>query len=78
VLSRKVVTERIRNGEWEAQDLTRPKIDSKLLEYMFPEEFGLGQDDLDKQKKDLADLYKMLYDEADQRMPDEDLVISKK
>ena len=78
VLSRKNVTERIRNGEWEASDLTRPKIDSKLLEYMFPEEFGLSQDELNKQKSDLADLYKLLYGEDEQRTPNENLVISRK
>jgi len=78
VLSRKNVTQRIRNGEWEAFDLARPKIDSKLLVYLVPEEFGLNQDELYKQKQDLADLYKMLYGEDEPGTADENLIISRK
>jgi hypothetical protein len=78
VLSRKNVTQRIRNGEWEAFDLARPKIDSKLLVYLVPEEFGLNQDELYKQKQDLADLYKMLYGEDEPGTADEKLIISRK
>lgn len=78
VLSRENVTERIRKGEWEAFDLSRPKIDSKLLVYLVPEEFGLRQDELYKQKQDLAELYNMLYIADEQRTPDERLIISRK
>jgi len=49
-----------------------------LLVYLAPEEFGLKQDEIDRQKKDLADIFQMLYGEDEQRKPDEDLVISKK
>ncbi len=78
VLSRKNVVERIWNADWEAHDPTRPKLDSKLLMYLAPEEFGLKQDEIDRQKKDLADIFQMLYGEDEQRKPDEDLVISRK
>jgi hypothetical protein len=78
VLSRKNVVERIRNADWEAHDPTRPKLDSKLLVYLAPEEFGLKQDEIVKQKKDLADIFRMLYGEEDQRTPDAELVISRK
>jgi len=78
VLSRTNVMERIRKGDWEAHDPTRPKLDRNLLMYLAPEEFGLSQDDIEKQKKDLADIYKMLYGEDEQRSPDQDLVLSRK
>jgi len=78
VLSRKSIIERIRNVDWEAQGPARPKLDSKLLMYLAPEEFGLSQDDIEKQKKDLADIYEMLYGDDDQRMPDKELVFSRK
>jgi len=78
VLSRKNVVERIWNADWEAHDPTKPRLDSKLLMYLAPEEFGLKQDEIDRQKKDLADIFKMLYGEDEQRKPDEDLVISRK
>jgi len=38
----------------------------------------LSQDDIEKQKKDLADIYEMLYGDDDQRMPDKELVFSRK
>jgi hypothetical protein len=78
VLSRINVVERIRKADWEAHDPTRPKLDSRLLVYLAPEEFALSQDEIDKQKKDLADIFKMLYGEDDQRIPDESLVLSMK
>ena len=78
VLSRKSIIERIRNADWEAKGPARPKLDSKLLMYLAPEEFGLSQDDIEKQKKDLADIYEMLYGDDDQRMPDKELVFSRK
>lgn len=76
VLSRKKVVERIHDADWEAQNPTNPKLDSKLLIYLAPEEFGLTQEEIDKQRKDLADVYQMLYGEDEQRTPDKDLVIS--
>jgi len=76
VLSRKKVVERIHNADWEAHDPTNPRLDSKLLIYLAPEEFGLKQEEIDKQRKDLADVYQMLYGEDEQRTPDKDLVIS--
>jgi len=78
MLSRKNVVERIRNADWEAHDPTRPKLDRKLLMYLAPEEFGLSQDEIDKQKCDLADIYKMLYGEDAQGAPDQDVVLSRK
>ncbi len=76
VLSRKSIIERIRSADWEAQGPARPKLDSKLLMYLAPEEFGLSPDDMEKQKKDLADIYQMLYGDDDQRVPDKELVFS--
>jgi len=78
VLSRKKVVERIRNADWEAHDPTNPRLDSKLLVYLEPEEFGLKREEIDKQRKDLADVYQMLYGEDAERKPDKDLVISRK
>jgi len=78
MLSRKNVVERIREADWEAHDPTRPRLDSKLLVYLAPEEFTLSQDEIDKQKKDLSDIFTMLYGEDDQRIPDENLVLSVK
>jgi len=78
VLSRKKIVERIHNADWEAHDPTNPRLDSKLLIYLAPEEFGLKQEEIDKQRKDLADVYQMLYGEDEQRTPDKDLVISRR
>jgi hypothetical protein len=78
VLSRKSVVERIRKADWEAHDPTRPRLDRQLLAHLAPEEFGLSQDEIDKQKKDLADVYEMLYGEDGPRTPDADLVISRR
>jgi len=78
VLSRAEVIGRIRENDWEAHGPTMPKLDRNLLMYMAPEEFGLGEDDIIKQKKDLADVYKMLYGEDEQRSPDRDLVLSRR
>jgi len=77
VLSRKNVLERIRNADWEAHDPTRPKLDRKLLEFLAPEEFGFSQEEIEKQKRDLSDIYQMLYTEDEQRTPDKDLVLSR-
>ncbi|MBN1375468.1 MAG: hypothetical protein JXA01_04875 [Dehalococcoidia bacterium] len=74
-LSREKTVARIQKGEWEALDLARPKLDKRLLEYMVPEEFGLGDDDVNKQKKDLLDFYKMLYSGDGQGPVDESIVI---
>jgi hypothetical protein len=76
VLSRKKIVERIHNSDWEEHDPNNPRLDRKLLIYLAPEEFGLNQEEIDKQKKDLADVYQMLYGEDEQRTPDKDLVIS--
>jgi hypothetical protein len=78
LLSRKSIVERIGNADWEAHDPTRPRLDRKLLEYLAPEEFGLKQDEIGKQKKDLADIYEMLYGDDEQRLTDESLVLSMK
>jgi len=78
VLSRKDVVGRIGKSDWEANGPTKPKLDRKLLMYLAPEEFGLSQDEIEKQKKDLADIYKMLYSEDEQRTPDRDLIISRR
>jgi hypothetical protein len=78
MLSRKNVVERIRKADWEAHDPTRPRLDSKLLVYLAPEEFGLTQDEIEKQKQDLADIFKMLYGGDEQRTPDRDLILSRK
>jgi hypothetical protein len=78
VLSRKKIVERIHNADWEAHNPSNPKLDSKLLIYLAPEEFGLTREEIDKQKKDLADVYQMLYGEDVQRTPDSDLVIAEK
>lgn len=76
VLSRKSVVERIWRADWEAHDPTRPRLDSKLLVYLDPEEFGLSQDEIDKQRNDLVEVFKMLYGEDDQKTPDADLVLA--
>ncbi len=78
VLSRKKIVERIHNADWEEHDPNNPRLDPKLLVYLAPEEFGLTQEEINKQKKDLADVYQMLYSEDVQRTPDKDLVISGK
>ncbi|MFA5079802.1 MAG: hypothetical protein WC541_09995, partial [Dehalococcoidia bacterium] len=78
VLSRKKIVERIHNADWEEHDPNNPRLDPKLLVYLAPEKFGLTHEEINKQKKDLADVYQMLYSEDMQRTPDNDLVISGK
>ncbi len=75
VLSRQRIVERIRSSDWQEHDPNNPRLDPKLLVYLAPEEFGLTQEEINKQKKDLADIYLTIYGEDKQRTPDKDLVI---
>lgn len=74
-LSRQKTVTRIQKGQWDSSDPSLPKLDKRLLEYMVPEEFGLGEEDVNRQKKDLLDFYKMLYSEDGHGSVDESIVI---